>query len=111
MSKLKYENRLCHGDYHVNNLMQTEACVTIIDWVDASAGDVKADVCRSYLLYSQYSMDLASLYLRVYCEKTSLSQNDVLVWEPIIAGARLSENVASEKTSRLLDIVAKYYPE
>ena len=108
---IKYENRLCHGDYHANNLMLSETGVTIIDWVDASAGDIKADVCRSYLLYSQYSDGLASLYLSLYCEKSGLSQNDVFVWEPIIAGARLSENVVSEKANRLRDIVVKYYPE
>lgn len=111
LSNIKYENRLCHGDYHVNNLIISETGVTIIDWVDASAGDIKADVYRSYLLYSQYSTELASLYLRLYCEKSGISQNDVFVWEPIIAGARLSENVASEKANRLLGMVAKHYPE
>ncbi|MDR2599534.1 MAG: aminoglycoside phosphotransferase family protein [Oscillospiraceae bacterium] len=99
LGSMKYENRLCHGDYHVNNLILSETGVFIIDWVDSCAGDIKADVYRSYLLYSQYSTELANLYLRLYCERSGLSQKDVFKWEPIIAGARLSENVASEKAS------------
>ena len=108
---MQYESRLCHGDYHVFNLIISEAGVTIIDWVDSSAGDIKADTYRTYLLYAQYSMELANTYLRLYCEKSGLSQDDIFTWEPIIAGARLSENVASEKADRLLEIVSRYYPK
>ena len=111
LNNLSYENRLCHGDYHVNNLILGEAGIFIIDWVDASAGDIRADIYRSYLLYSQHHAELANLYLRLYCEKSGLSKTDVFIWEPIIAGARLSENVASENASRLLAKVAKYYPD
>jgi len=111
LNSLDYESRLCHGDFHINNLILSETGTFIIDWVDASAGDVRADVYRSYLLYSQYNAELANLYLRLYCEKSGLSQTDVFVWEPIIAGARLSENVSSENTGRLLAAVAKHCPE
>ena len=111
LKNMRYESRLCHGDYHVFNLILSETGVTIIDWVDSSAGDIRADVYRTYLLYAQYSMELANSYLRLYGEKSGLSQDDILTWEPIIAGARLSENVASEKADRLLEIVNRYYPE
>ena len=93
------------------NLILNETGATIIDWVDSSAGDRKADAYRTYLLYSQYSMELANLYLRIYCEKSGLFQDDIFAWESIIAGARLSENVASEKANRLLEIVARYCRE
>jgi thiamine kinase-like enzyme len=109
--KMECEKRLCHGDYHVFNLILNETGVTIIDWVDSSTGDRKADIYRTYLLYSQYSMELANLYLRIYCEKSGLFQEDIFAWESIIAGARLSENVASEKANRLLEIVARYWPK
>lgn len=105
MIDIKYEKYLCHGDFHVFNLIKDGEQVTIIDWVDASAGDVRADVYRTYLLYSQISTDLANLYLQLYCEKSGISQNDIFIWAPIIAGARLSENVPSENTSRLIEIV------
>lgn len=105
---INHDKYLCHGDYHVFNLIINENQFTIIDWVDASAGDVRADVYRTYLLYTHFSMDLANLYLRLYCDKSGISQNEIFIWAPIIAGARLSENVPSEKASRLIEIVGQY---
>lgn len=105
---IQYEKKLCHGDYHVFNLILKDDAITIIDWVDSSAGDIRADVYRTYLLYAQFSIDLANLYLRLYCEKSGFSQDDIFIWTPIIAGARLSENVPFEKRERLIDIVRQY---
>jgi len=102
---ISFETRLCHGDFHVYNLILSDDNVTIIDWVDSSAGDVRADVYRSYLLYSQVSEELADLYVRLYCEKSGLSRSDIFQWAPIVAAARLSENVSIDDKERLLEIV------
>ncbi|MHA6253085.1 aminoglycoside phosphotransferase family protein [Oceanobacillus sp. CAU 1775] len=105
MNSMSYDYRLCHGDFHLFNLIRTDNHVVIIDWVDASAGDIRADVYRTYLLYSQISFELAETYLRIYCEKSGLSKSDVFQWAPIIAGARLAEAVSTESSERLLKIV------
>ena len=108
LDTMTFEKRLCHGDFHIFNLIMTDKKVTIIDWVDSSAGDIHADIYRTYLLYSQVSVELADLYLNLYCEKSGLSKDDVFQWAPIIAGARLSECVSSEKSERLIEIVNHY---
>ncbi|MFE6169462.1 phosphotransferase family protein [Viridibacillus arvi] len=110
LDSITFENRLCHGDYHLYNLIMSDNKVTIIDWVDASAGDIRADIYRTFLLYSQFSSELADMYLRLYCDKSGLSKDSIFQWAPIIAGARLSENVSSEKTERLLEILNHYCP-
>ncbi|PKR82726.1 aminoglycoside phosphotransferase family protein [Heyndrickxia camelliae] len=110
MKKISFEKKLCHGDYHLFNLIMSGNNVSIIDWVDASTGDIRADVYRTYLLYSQYSTELADMYLRIYCEKSGLSKEEVFQWAPIIAGARLSEKLPSECSERLLEIVNHYCP-
>ena len=110
LNSITYENRLCHGDFHLLNLIMSDDKVTIIDWVDASAGDIRADVCRTYLLYSELSTEVAELYLRLYCEKSGLAKEDILQWSPILAGARLTENVSSESREHLLAIVNQYCP-
>ncbi|WP_096187379.1 phosphotransferase family protein [Evansella halocellulosilytica] len=112
MESMTFEERLCHGDYHLFNLIMSEdkEKVTIIDWVDCSAGDIRADVYRTYLLYSQFSVELAHMYLRQYCDHSGLSKEEVFQWAPIIAGARLSENVSSESSKRLLEIVHEFCP-
>jgi RIO-like serine/threonine protein kinase len=111
MESMKFENRLCHGDFHLFNLIISDNDqVTIIDWVDSSAGDIRADIYRTYLLYSQFSVELAEMYLRLYLEKSCLSKEEVFQWAPIIAGARLSEVVSSEESQRLIAIINHYCP-
>lgn len=66
--------------------------VKIIDWVDASSGDIRADVFRTYLLYSQNSVELAEMYLHIYCKKTGLLRDEIFQWAPIINAARLAES-------------------
>lgn len=111
MDTITYKKRLCHGDFHMFNLILSDNNqVTIIDWVDSSAGDLRADVYRTYLLYEQFSIELADMYLRLYCQKSGLSKDDIFQWAPIIAGARLSENVSSEKNERLNKIVNDFCP-
>lgn len=108
LSGIPVENRLCHGDYHVYNLIPTEAGTAIIDWVDASAGSPCADAYRTYLLYTQFSDEWAEMYLRLYCDKSGRLREDVLAWAPIVAGARLSENVPEKNAELLLEIVRKH---
>lgn len=108
LSSLQYEPKLCHGDLHPYNLLVSNELISIIDWVDASAGDPRADVCRSYLLFSSYSHELAELYLRSYCDKTNLSEKAILEWLPIIAGARLNEKISPQETKRVEKIVGQF---
>lgn len=111
MEFLKYEERLCHGDFHPFNLIMSGEKATIIDWVDASAGDIRADIYRTYLLYSQFSIELAEMYLQLYCKKSGLSKEEFFEWAPIIAGARLSENISTEYSQRLIEIINSYCPQ
>jgi tRNA A-37 threonylcarbamoyl transferase component Bud32 len=110
LDSFTYENRLCHGDFHLYNLIQTGNQVKVIDWVDSSAGDIRADVYRTYLLYSQFSVELADIYLRLYCEKSGLLRSEIFQWAPIIAAARLSEGASTENSERLIEIINYYSP-
>lgn len=105
LERLPMENRLCHGDFHAFNLIQAREKTVIVDWVDASAGSPYADVYRSYLLYTQFSSDMADCYLRLYCEKSGFCADAVFAWAPIVAGARLAENVAGAHMEHLLEII------
>ncbi|AZB44750.1 aminoglycoside phosphotransferase family protein [Bacillus sp. FJAT-42376] len=105
MNAIRFEKKLCHGDFYLFNLIMGDSKVTILDWVDSSAGDPRADVYRTYLLYLQYSTELAERYVQLYCEKSALSKEEILQWAPIIAGARLSENVSSDNRELLCEIV------
>ncbi|SFC54074.1 Phosphotransferase enzyme family protein [Bacillus sp. OV322] len=105
LKSITYTNRLCHGDFHLFNLIKTDYRVAVIDWVDSSSGDIRADVYRTFLLYSHFSSELADMYLRLYCKKSGLLCSEIFQWAPIIAGARLSEHVSTENSERLLKII------
>ncbi|MFE6139883.1 phosphotransferase family protein [Bacillus sp. NPDC057893] len=92
LDSIIFEPRLCHGDFHPFNLIMSNDDMKIIDWVDASSGDIRADVFRTYLLYSQNSVELAEMYLHIYCKNTGLSRDEIFQWAPIITAARLAEN-------------------
>ena len=64
LHSIKFEPRLCHGDFHPFNLILSKKNVNIIDWVDASSGDIRADVFRTYLLYAQSHIELAEMYFQ-----------------------------------------------
>jgi tRNA A-37 threonylcarbamoyl transferase component Bud32 len=105
LQAMSYEERLCHGDFHVNNIIVGEGEPFLIDWVDATAGDIRADACRSYLLYSHRSQELAQLYLRLYCESSGFSEEEILGWLPILAAARLAEGIPNGELAWLLELV------
>ena len=105
LNSLEYEPRLCHGDFHPFNVIINKERLTIIDWADSSLGDIRADVYRSFLLLSQSSVNIAQKYLRRYCHLSGLSQEEVFKWAPIIAGARLSEEIRLEDMKSLRKII------
>ncbi|MBN3554038.1 phosphotransferase [Fictibacillus nanhaiensis] len=110
LESMDFEPYLCHGDFHLLNLILSDETVYILDWIDATSGDIRADVYRSYLLYAQHSEELAELYLHLYGEKSGTSKDEIFQWAAIIAAARLSENVQTDNKERLLKIIHQQYP-
>ncbi|WP_259417594.1 phosphotransferase family protein [Bacillus toyonensis] len=108
LEAIKFEHRLCHGDLHPFNLILSNSNVKIIDWVDATSGDIRADVFRTYLLYAQASVELAEMYLHIYCRNTSLSRNKIFQWAPIIIAARLTEKVSANNIELLNKLMIQY---
>ncbi|PGN54527.1 aminoglycoside phosphotransferase [Bacillus thuringiensis] len=106
---ITFDFRLCHGDFHPFNLiLSKEEKVKVIDWVDASSGDIREDVFRTYLLYSQSSVELAEMYLDIYCSRTGISRDEVFQWAPIIIAARFSEKVSPQNEVYLRRLLNQY---
>lgn len=89
-------DRLLHGDFHPYNILGEPSDAVIIDWLDASRGPPAADVCRSWLLLRSVSETLAEAYLAAYLAGGTLDRASVLGWLPVLAAARLDENVPEE---------------
>jgi Ser/Thr protein kinase RdoA (MazF antagonist) len=100
-------DRVCHGDFHPANVMLTASDTRVIDWIDASRGNPLADVARTTIILlgsagtSQASNIFIMMfikivhasYLREYFRLRSGGEDEYRRWLPIVAGARLNENI------------------
>lgn len=102
LAQLPEGNRLCHGDFHPFNIIGPPGSAMIVDWPDATSGPPAADVARSYVLVRHgASHDLADAYRESYLAVSDLTDSEIRAWLPIVAAARLAENVP-EENDRLL---------
>ncbi|HBX69022.1 MAG TPA: hypothetical protein DEH25_06485 [Chloroflexi bacterium] len=100
-------DRLCHGDFHPANILVAEKEEIIIDWIDASVGNPLADLARTSIIIlgavneNQLNNPLLNIalrsfhakYLRRYFALRPGGEADYQRWLPIVAAARLSENI------------------
>jgi aminoglycoside phosphotransferase (APT) family kinase protein len=98
---------LCHGDFHPLNILVSASGPVIIDWIDASFGNPLADLARSTILILgaassaqiPRSVDrfivrrFHSTYLRHYFQLRPGGEKEYRLWLPVVAAARLSENI------------------
>lgn len=108
LDSIVFDSRLCHGDFHPFNLILSNDNVKIIDWIDASSGDIRADVFRTYLLYAQASVELAEMYLHMYCRNTGLSRDEIFQGAPIIITARFAEKISPQNAVYLNGVLDQY---
>jgi Ser/Thr protein kinase RdoA (MazF antagonist) len=107
LSALPDGNRICHGDFHPGNILITSTRAVIIDWIDASRGNPLADVARTTVIIlgatasSQIPSRILkafvhlfhSVYLHRYFQLRPGSKNEYRRWLPVVAAARLCENI------------------
>ena len=107
LDSLPEGDRVCHGDFHPANVLLSTKDATVIDWIDASRGNPLADVARTSVIAlgaaestqtSNAVVKIAvklfhSAYLKNYFALRPGGQEEYRRWLPIVAGARLSENI------------------
>jgi uncharacterized protein (TIGR02172 family) len=98
---------ICHGDFHPGNILLTSDRSVVIDWIDATHGNPLADVARTSVISlgaaasSQiplYPIKILirvfhEVYLRTYFKLRPGGEAEYRHWLPVIAAARLSENI------------------
>jgi uncharacterized protein (TIGR02172 family) len=107
LDSLPQGDRVCHGDFHPANVLMDRNDATVIDWIDAARGNPLADVARTsiILLGAAASAQVAnpilkmfvrvfhSAYLRQYFRLRPGGEDEYRRWLPVVAGARLNENI------------------
>ena len=97
-------DRLCHGDLHPGNAIETDEGLAVIDWLNASTGNPASDAARTELLirYSRHNALLRSspifriprntaawLYTGFYSHASGISRADIAAWRLPVAVAWL----------------------
>ena len=113
LDRLPKESRVCHGDFHPDNILLQEGGPVIVDWGPASCGHPCADVAWTVLLYwfgtpigSPPAVRLAlalfrkislRVYLRTYERLTGTKWRDIERWIGVIAVLRLTDRIPEER--------------
>ena len=103
---------LCHGDYHPANIFLTRHGPMVIDWMTACSGSPWADVARTSLILSIGAKSAGKqvspfirlairvyhrAYLNRYYTLNSGNAEELTRWSPVIAAARLNEDISLER--------------
>lgn len=112
---------LCHGDFHLGNLLGTPNRLWAVDWSKATVGTAAADAARSQLLirYGRYGRFMrrfaparllrhasAEIYLAFYCRSSGETRAAIDAWTFPIAVAWLQPGGAFYRPALLRAIAA-----
>ncbi len=121
LDRLPAGDRLCHWDFHPDNIIITKRGPVIIDWIQAQAGNPVADFGRTTVLFAAGTMpDHVRAWKRAllergrrYCTEVYADRYRQLArpdpqerrdWRTVVCAARLRE-VGNPEHDRLLALV------
>lgn len=116
-------NRLCHGDFHPDNVIMSARGAVTIDWTTANQGNPLADVARTSLLLQLGELPPGTramtrwlvaagrklfhkLYLKRYFELRPDNKQQLAAWQYPIVAARLGDGIVEEQ-SQLLTLLSE----
>jgi aminoglycoside phosphotransferase (APT) family kinase protein len=111
-------SRVCHGDFHPDNVLLQEGGPVIIDWGPASVGHPAADVAWTVLLFRYGGSPVGAplplrlllnafrrvalrIYLRTYTRLTGTTWSEIRQWLGVIAVLRLTDRIPEERQALL----------
>lgn len=114
-------DRLCHGDFHPDNVILNDGGPIVIDWVDATAGAPAADVARTLLLMRHGDTAAGAVqvdpviqelrgrfcrsYLDHYMTLVPVAEEEIERWLVPVTVGRLSDGSGPEEQAALLNVL------
>ena len=114
-------DRLCHFDFHPDNVMMAASGPVVIDWMNACKGDPLADVARTMMLLEHsfipnksafvkriiiaMRLRVCSTYTHEYLRLSGANIEDVERWALPVMAARLYERIPDEEKQRLMTFI------
>ena len=127
LDRLPAGDRLCHWDFHPDNIIMTPHGPVIIDWIQAQAGNPVADFGRTTVLFAAGTLPdymnrwtiallgrarrhVTDVYAARYRELAQPDPRERRDWRTVVCAARLYE-VANPEHDRLLALVREQLEE
>jgi Predicted aminoglycoside phosphotransferase len=112
VSALPAKTNVCHGDFHVGNIIRSDGRLVVLDWMNCYTGNAETDLVRSILmmespyvpldltfvqrtLFLLLKRKIAALYKKTVLSKYAVQNYNV--WLTLAAAVRLSDNVPGEE--------------
>jgi aminoglycoside phosphotransferase (APT) family kinase protein len=106
LSSQETGDRICHNDFHPDNILRGKDRDYVIDWCDATCGNPWADVARTVLVFESRSLPpdmppeagqavnavrdaIGAAYIRRYQELAGVESMPIRAWRVLIAASRL----------------------
>jgi aminoglycoside phosphotransferase (APT) family kinase protein len=119
LMQLPNGNKVCHGDYHTDNIIMMDGEAKVLDWMTATSVNPCGDVARTLIMirYSYLPSDMpkatklfiqtarklfARFYLNSYMKLTNTSAKSIDKWLLPVMAARLVEGVPEPEKQFLL---------
>lgn len=118
---LRDDNKLCHGDFHPDNVFVTKDRNVIIDWMTATQGNPLADVARTSIMFkfgvisekpylekkiiNVLRNKFYSEYIKHYIDISEVSMEEIEQWELPIAAARLIEGIPESEKVEIMKYI------
>lgn len=78
------QDRIIHGDYHSNNILENNGRYTIIDWTNGQLGDSRYDFAWShFLLHVYHSKPLADVFRAAYLSEHDIARKELAAFEAL----------------------------
>ena len=112
-------NKLCHGDFHPDNILTSGGNKHVIDWMTATSGNPCSDLARTKILFQYGALPeeksrmekmitsygrniLLKEYLKEYLKNSTIKREEIGQWELPHMAARLIESISNNEKEILL---------
>ncbi|MBS4196076.1 phosphotransferase family protein [Lederbergia citri] len=114
------DNKICHGDYHSDNITFQNGEAKILDWMTCTSGNPAGDVARTLIImkFSFLPQDMPKAtkiliqlvrnvfvraYLNSYIKLANISKVNIAEWLLPVMAARLTEGIPDGEKQFLLN--------
>ena len=99
ISNIVSDSVLCHGDLCMSNIVISDKGEPyIIDWSNATQGNYEYDIAKTLVSFHlEDKKELATEYFEIICNKTSINEQTIEKWFPIVAVNQLAKGIEKQE--------------